>query len=57
MSLGFPGDTSAAYGVNSLGIAVGGYQNFVYDANGNQEFDEYGNPIFSPEQALAVRFR
>ena len=25
MSLGFPGDTSAAYGVNSLGIAVGVY--------------------------------
>jgi hypothetical protein len=25
MSLGFPGDTSAAYGVNSLGIAVGEY--------------------------------
>ena len=57
MSLGFPGDTSAAYGVNNLGIAVGGYQNFVYDANGNQEFDNYGNPIFSPEQAVAVRFR
>jgi hypothetical protein len=36
---------------------VGGYQNFVYDANGNQEFDQYGNPIFSPEQAVAVRFR
>jgi uncharacterized membrane protein len=25
MSLGFPGDTSAAYGVNNLGIAVGAY--------------------------------
>ncbi|MGO9084747.1 MAG: hypothetical protein ACLP6G_11850 [Terriglobales bacterium] len=56
-SLGFPRDTSAAYGVNNLGIAVGGYQNFVFDANGNQEFDEYGNPIFGPEQAAAARFR
>jgi uncharacterized membrane protein len=55
--LGFPGDTSAAYGVNNLGIAVGGYQNFVFDENGNQEFDENGNPIFGPEQAVAVRFR
>ena len=57
MSLGFPGDTSAAYGVNNLGIAVGGYQYFVFDANGNQEFDENGNPILTPEEAAAVRFR
>jgi uncharacterized membrane protein len=56
-SLGFPGDTSAAYGVDNLGIAVGGYQNFVYDANGNQEFDQYGNPILTPEEAAAARFR
>jgi hypothetical protein len=56
-SLGFPGDTSAAYGVNNLGIAVGGYQYFVFDANGNQEFDENGNPILTPEEAAAVRFR
>ncbi|HYA22620.1 MAG TPA: hypothetical protein VEF05_00580 [Terriglobales bacterium] len=55
-SLGFPGDTSAAYGVNNLGIAVGGYQNFVYDANGNQEFDQYGNPVLTPEEAAAARF-
>jgi len=48
-SLGFPGDTSAAYGVDNLGIAVGGYQNISYD--------EYGNPIFSPEEAAAVQFR
>jgi len=49
-SLGFPGDTSAAYGVNKLGMAVGGYQNIVsYDAD--------GNPIFSPEEAAAVQFR
>ncbi len=46
-SLGFPGDTSAAYGVNNLGIAVGGYQNIV-------SYDEDGNPIFGPEQAVAV---
>jgi len=56
-SLGFPGDTSAAYGVDNLGIAVGGYQNFVYDANGNQEFDQYGNPVLTPEEAAAARFR
>jgi hypothetical protein len=49
MSLGFPGDTSAAYGVNNLGIAVGGYQNTV-------SYDENGNPIFGPEQAAAVQF-
>ena len=49
-SLGFPGDTSAAYGVNNLGIAVGGYQNTV-------SYDENGNPVFGPEQAVAVRFR
>lgn len=49
-SLGFPGDTSIAYGVNNLGIAVGGYQNIV-------SYDENGNPIFGPEQAVAVRFR
>jgi probable HAF family extracellular repeat protein len=49
MSLGFPGDTSAAYGVNNLGIAVGGYQNIV-------SYDENGNPIFAPEQAVAVQF-
>jgi len=49
-SLGFPGGTSAAYGVNNLGIAVGGYQNTV-------SYDESGNPIFGPEQAVAVRFR
>jgi hypothetical protein len=48
-SLGFPGDTSAAYGVNNLGIAVGGYQNISYDAD--------GNPIYGPEQAAAARFR
>ena len=47
-SLGFPGDTSAAYGVNNLGIAVGGYQIVSYD--------EKGNPIFGPEQAVAVQF-
>ena len=50
MSLGFPGDASAAYGVNNLGIAVGGYQNIV-------SYDENGYPIFGPEQAVAVRFR
>jgi uncharacterized membrane protein len=55
-SLGFPGDTSAAYGVDNLGIAVGGYQYFVFDANGNQEFDENGNPILTPEEAAAVQF-
>jgi uncharacterized membrane protein len=55
--LGFPGDTSAAYGVDNLGIAVGGYQYFVFDANGNQEFDENGNPILTPEEAAAARFR
>ncbi len=44
-SLGFPGDTSAANGVNNLGIAVGGYA---------VSYDENGNPIF---QAVAVRFR
>jgi len=55
-SLGFPGDTSAAYGVNNLGIAVGGYQYFVFDANGNQEFDDSGNPILTHEEAAAVQF-
>ncbi len=50
MSLGFPGDTSAAYGVNNLGISVGGYQNTV-------SYDENGYPIFGPSQAVAVRFR
>jgi hypothetical protein len=49
-SLGFPGDTSAAYGVDNLGIAVGGYQNIV-------SYDESGNPIFGPEEAAAARFR
>lgn len=49
MSLGFSGDTSAAYGVNNMGIAVGEYQNISYD--------EDGNPIFGPSQAVAVRFR
>lgn len=53
--LGLPGDTNTVYGVNNLGIAVGGYQYFVYDANGNQEFDKDGNPIFSPEQAVATK--
>jgi len=43
-SLGFPGDTSAAYGVSNLGIAVGGYQNFVYDADGNQELINTATP-------------
>ena len=50
MSLGSPGDTSAAFGVNNLGIAVGGYQNIV-------SYDQDGNPIFGPEQAAAVQFR
>jgi hypothetical protein len=49
-SLGFPGDTSTAFGVNNLGIAVGGYQNTV-------DYDEAGSPIFGPSQAAAVRFR
>ena len=48
-SLGFPGDTSAADGVNNSGIAVGGYRNAV-------SYDENGNPIFGPRQAVAVRF-
>jgi hypothetical protein len=49
MSLGFPGDTSTAFGVNNLGIAVGGYQNI-------DSYDESGNPIYGPAQAAAVRF-
>ena len=48
--LGFPGDNSNAFGVNNLGIAVGGYQYTV-------SYDESGNPIFGPWQAVAVRFR
>jgi hypothetical protein len=50
MSLGFPGDNSNAFGVNNLGIAVGGYQDVVSS-------DKDGNPIFGPFQAVAVRFR
>ena len=49
MSLGFPGDTSTAFGVNNLGIAVGGYQNTV-------STDKDGNPVYGPPQAAAVRF-
>ncbi|MBZ5685673.1 MAG: hypothetical protein LAP86_11620 [Acidobacteriia bacterium] len=48
-SLGFPGDTSIAFGVNNLGIAVGGYQSIVST--------EDGNSVYGPEQAVAVRFR
>jgi hypothetical protein len=48
-SLGFPGDTSSAFGVNYLGIAVGAYQNISYDAD--------GNPVYTPPQAVAVQFR
>jgi hypothetical protein len=47
--LGFPGDNSNAFGVNNLGIAVGGYQSVSYDESGNQ--------IIGPWQAIAVRFR
>jgi hypothetical protein len=50
MSLGFPGDTSTAFGVNNLGIAAGAYQNAV-------SYDGDGNPTFGPSQAVAVRFR
>jgi uncharacterized membrane protein len=46
-SLGFPGSKSIAYGVNNMGIAVGGYWNTV---------DQNGNPV-SPEQAVAVPIR
>ena len=49
MSLGFPGDNSNAFGVNNLGIAVGGYSSVSYD--------ESGNPIAGPWRAVAVRFR
>ena len=49
MSLGFPGDTSGAFGVNNLGIAVGGYQDISFDAD--------GNPVYDPAQAVAVQFR
>ena len=48
-SLGFSGDGSAAFGVNSLGIAVGGFRNIV-------SYDDDGNPVFGPEQAVAVKF-
>ena len=47
--LDFPGDNSNVFGVNNLGIAVGGYQSVSYD--------EGGNAIFGPWQAAAVRFR
>jgi uncharacterized membrane protein len=50
MTLGSPGDTSIAFGVNNLGIAVGLYQKIV-------SYDENGDPIFGPNQAVAVRFR
>ena len=49
-SLGLPGDTSLAFGVSNLGVAVGLYQNIVAE-------DENGNPVFGPNQAVAVRFR
>jgi len=49
MSLGFPGDLSAAFGVNNFGIAVGEYRNIV-------SYDDDGNPVFGPRQAVAVRF-
>jgi len=48
-SLGFPGDTSLALGVNNMGIAVGGYQSVV-------SYDETGNPVLGPMQAVAARF-
>jgi hypothetical protein len=48
-SLGFPGATSGAFGVNNLGIAVGGYW-------ATTDTDENGN-LIAPEQAVAVRFR
>ena len=49
-NLEFPGDTSGAFAVNSQAIAVGYYQSIV-------SYDEDGNPIFGPPQAVAVQFR
>ena len=49
-SLDFPGDTSGAFGLNNQGIAVGEYQSIV-------SYDEDGNPVFGPPQAVAVQFR
>jgi len=49
-SLDFPGTSSAAYGVNNLGLAVGGYQTIV-------SYDKYGNPILDSGHAFAARFR